>query len=53
MGLDGLCPSFATRTPDCVRLRRGQVQVLIILLHKTKTEPQNATLFLFGVGDRT
>ena len=26
-GLDGLCPSFATRTPDCVRLRRGQVQV--------------------------
>ena len=22
-GLDGLCPSFATRTPDCVRLRRG------------------------------
>ena len=28
-GLDGLCPSFATRTPDCVRLSRGQVQVLL------------------------
>ncbi|MBP3559900.1 MAG: hypothetical protein J6K49_04465, partial [Clostridia bacterium] len=28
-GLDGLCPSFATRTPDYVRLRRGQVQVLL------------------------
>ena len=23
MGLDGLCPSFASRNPDCVRLRRG------------------------------
>lgn len=22
-GFDGLCPSFATRTPDCIRLRRG------------------------------
>ena len=23
MGVDGLCPSFALRTPDCVRRRRG------------------------------
>ena len=23
MGFDGLCPSFATQTPDYVRLRRG------------------------------
>ena len=23
MGVDGLCPSFALRTPDYVRLRRG------------------------------
>ena len=22
-GFDGLCPSFASQTPDCVRLRRG------------------------------
>ena len=31
-GLDGLCPSFASalRTPDYVRLRRGQVQVLLL-----------------------
>ena len=51
-GLDGLRPSFATRTPDYVRLRRGQVQVLLPF-HKTKTESRNATLFLFGAGDRT
>ena len=23
MGVDGLCPPFATQTPDYVRLRRG------------------------------
>ena len=51
-GLDGLCPSFATRTPDYVRLRRGQVQVLFPLYIKT-TETRKIGFLLFGAGDRT
>ena len=33
-GLDGLCPSFATRTPDYVRLRRDRFEPLYNLYQK-------------------
>ena len=48
-GLDGLCPSFATRTPDCVRLRRGQVQVLPFFYIKNKRTTEVALSLLVRV----
>ena len=45
-GLDGLCPSFATRTPDYVRLRRVAGSSPVITLHKIIKESQKVTLLL-------
>ena len=43
-GLDGLCPSFAStlRTPDYVRLRREQVQVLTTPYIKNNRNPKES-----------
>ena len=49
-GVDGLCPSFAARTPDYVRLRRGGSTPHF---QKAKREPvQQVQVLFFGAGDR-
>ena len=40
-GLDGLCPSFATRTPDYVRLRRGRFEPLFYCFNNKRKKPPN------------
>ena len=50
-GVDGLCPSFATRTPDYVRLRRGG-STPSLLLDIKKQNLHNKCKFYFGAGDR-
>ena len=44
---DGLCPSFALRTPDCVRLRRGGSNP-IKNTKQQKTATIIVTVFTYG-----
>ena len=46
MGFDGLCPSFATRTPDYVRLRRGGSNPTNLSLYIKKEKTPNWMSFL-------
>ena len=48
-GLDGLCPSFATRTPDCVRLRRDRFKSYYIEDKKYRVTTKVITLYLVPV----
>ena len=50
-GVDGLCPSFATRTPDYVRLRRGGSTPSSSLNIKNRTYTISVSS-VFGAGDR-
>ena len=46
-GFDGLCPSFASRTPDCVRLRREGSNPSSFCIKNHRTLPKgNALQFL-------
>ena len=50
-GLDGLCPSFASRKPDCVRLRRELgVRVHPQITNKIKNSITEVILFLMARG---
>ena len=49
-GVDGLCPSFASRTPDCVRLRRVGFDPYCFI--SIKKEPTQKCRLSFGAGDR-
>ena len=56
MGLDGLCPSFVafhSRTPDCVRLRRGWVQVPTCFMTTKNRRTHSCVNFGFGAGKGT
>ncbi len=48
-GLDGLCPSFASRTPDFVRLRRGRFEPLLFLFTYAKRKSHLLVTFSFLV----
>ena len=52
-GLDGLCPSFASplRTPDYVRLRRGQGQVQL-LQNKNIEKPEKVISLYLSMGHK-
>ncbi len=51
-GLDGLCPSFALRTPDFVRLRRGgSSPYLFVFDTKNNRQPVGYLLFWCGRQD--
>ena len=54
-GLDGLCPSFATRKPDCVRLRRELGVRVLINYRQNKKQHNRSYTVSYGAleGTRT
>ena len=48
MGFDGLCPSFATRTPDYVRLRLGGSNPTNLSLYTKKEKTPDWMSFLLA-----
>ena len=52
-GVDGLCPSFASRTPDYVRLRRRGFESLVFKATKKEEQPQKCDFSSFGAPEGT